>query len=261
MTPHRRSALLSFAVVLLLTTLTAAQSTERVVERELDLRSAGRLSVKNANGTISVAGRSGDGVRLRAVIRARGRNGAESVERTRIRIEGDDDDLSIVTDTPRGEGFFSGWFGGSASVSVDYVLEVPEHCQLRLSNTNGRIHCEAVRGSVRLESTNGRISARGIGGRFQAHTTNGAIDASLLSLADGEPMELTTTNGAIELDLPAEAAFSVDAATTNGGIRTDFPLTVEGRYGSRRLSGDVNGGGPRLFIETTNGSIRLNRRG
>jgi DUF4097 and DUF4098 domain-containing protein YvlB len=51
----------------------------------------------------------------------------------------------------------------------------------------------------------------------------------------------------------------VDAATTNGGISTDFPISVQGRFNSKELSGTVGGGGRELKVATTNGGIELKK--
>ena len=66
-------------------------------------------------------------------------------------------------------------------------------------------------------------------------------------------------NGSVEVTLPASAEFNVDAATTNGGIRTDFPITVQGMFGPKSLSGTVGGGGRQLKVATTNGGIELRK--
>ena len=47
------------------------------------------------------------------------------------------------------------------------------------------------------------------------------------------------------------------AATVNGGIESDFPLTVTGRFGPRRVSGTIGGGGRDLRLETVNGGIHI----
>jgi hypothetical protein len=50
-----------------------------------------------------------------------------------------------------------------------------------------------------------------------------------------------TTNGSVDVTLPASAEFKVDAATTNGGARSDFPITVQGTFGPKTLSWTVGG--------------------
>ena len=45
----------------------------------------------------------------------------------------------------------------------------------------------------------------------------------------------------------------------NGEIETDFPLTVTGRFGPRRLNGRIGSGGRTLSLETVNGAVRIRR--
>jgi DUF4097 and DUF4098 domain-containing protein YvlB len=70
-------------------------------------------------------------------------------------------------------------------------------------------------------------------------------------------LQVRSTNGSVDVTLPASAEFKLDAATTNGGIHTDFPLTVEGSYNLQELSGTVGSGGRELKVATTNGAIKL----
>jgi DUF4097 and DUF4098 domain-containing protein YvlB len=70
-------------------------------------------------------------------------------------------------------------------------------------------------------------------------------------------LEVKTTNGSVNVTLPATAEFKVNAATTNGKIHTDFPITVQGSLSSKDLSGTVGAGGRELKVVTTNGTIKL----
>jgi DUF4097 and DUF4098 domain-containing protein YvlB len=72
-------------------------------------------------------------------------------------------------------------------------------------------------------------------------------------------LELMTTNGSVDVTLPASAEFQVHAATTNGRISSDFPITVQGSFGLKALSGTVGGGGRELKVATTNGGIELKK--
>ena len=53
---------------------------------------------------------------------------------------------------------------------------------------------------------------------------------------------------------------SISASTTNGRVSTDLPVQLHGKASKRHLDGDVNGGGGRLQLSTTNGSIEINAR-
>ena len=70
---------------------------------------------------------------------------------------------------------------------------------------------------------------------------------------------MRTTNGSVDVTLPAAAEFKLEATTTNGGIHTDFPITVQGSFNSKELSGTVGGGGRELRVATTNGTIKLTK--
>ena len=59
--------------------------------------------------------------------------------------------------------------------------------------------------------------------------------------------------------LPGSVNADVEARTVNGEIETDFPLTVTGRFGPRRLNGKIGNGGRTLSLGTVNGAIRIRR--
>jgi DUF4097 and DUF4098 domain-containing protein YvlB len=44
-------------------------------------------------------------------------------------------------------------------------------------------------------------------------------------------------------------------------METDFPLTIQGRFSNRSMTGTIGDGGRDLNLETVNGSIRLKKSG
>ncbi len=72
----------------------------------------------------------------------------------------------------------------------------------------------------------------------------------------GGDLSLETSNGGVSVRLPRDARFSVDAETSNGGVRSDFPVEG-GKQGKRSLKGDINGGGAKLYIRTSNGGVHI----
>lgn len=105
----------------------------------------------------------------------------------------------------------------------------------------------------------GGINARDIRGPIKASTTNGGVQVELAEVAaDGARLECT--NGGIRLQLPEDAKATISARVTNGGIDASG-LSIETAESSRRrLEGRLNGGGPRIVIEGTNGGIRIGPR-
>ena len=73
--------------------------------------------------------------------------------------------------------------------------------------------------------------------------------------------EFTTVNGGITLDLPRNIDTDISARTVNGSFESDFPVTIEGRFGPKRISGRIGAGGRTLRLQTVNGSIKLRERG
>ena len=145
---------------------------------------------------------------------------------------------------------------------VRYTVKVPASAEIRLSNVNGGIETSGLSGRASLETTNGGIRARDVAGAIEATTTNGGVDVDLARVT--EPgVKLECTNGGIKLRLPADAKGTVFASVTNGGIGlTQIEgMTVDTTESTRRrLEARLNGGGPSIRLEGTNGGIQIGPR-
>jgi DUF4097 and DUF4098 domain-containing protein YvlB len=128
--------------------------------------------------------------------------------------------------------------------------------KVRLETTNGAVDVQDVTGDVNAGTTNGGVSAVRVAGAVKAETTNGAVDIDLTTLPSGSALSFESTNGGIHVRLPRGARLSVDAETVNGRVKSDFEVQG-GKPGKRSLRGDINGGGGRLRIRTTNGGIEI----
>jgi len=153
-------------------------------------------------------------------------------------------------------------------------LTVPVGAMLDLSTSNGRISTTNVRGDLKLSTSNGELTVAGGQGRqdlrtsngkiqleaqaaqVDAHTSNGAISFTG-SLTDGNHV-FETSNGSVEISLPGDSQFAIDARTSNGRISTDFPVTISGSSDDNELIGTVgNNQGVSIRIQSSNGSIKL----
>lgn len=228
---------------------------ERICEvRQITLAAEGELDVDaSPNGGIQVEGRDRDDVSVRAIVHAR----ADSESRAREilgQIEIRADGTRIRTEGPRMNGpRDEGWH-------VNYRVLAPRSTDLQLESTNGGLDVTGIEGDLDLDTTNGGISLAEASGGVRAHTTNGGIDIRLSgSTWRGSGLDAHTTNGGIRLTVPDGFAARLEAETVHGDIHTDFPITVQGRIG-KELSGDLNGGGPTVRLETTNGGISIRRQ-
>jgi Putative adhesin len=148
------------------------------------------------------------------------------------------------------------WHGHRAKINFD--VQVPRGVRLNAMTTNGGVHCSNLASVVEAATTNGNVEVS-TSEWASAKTTNGGVRVSMGNAKWSGELELMTTNGSVDVTLPASAEFKVDAATTNGGIETDFPITIQGRFGPKSLSGTVGGGGRELKVATTNGGIGLKK--
>jgi hypothetical protein len=64
-------------------------------------------------------------------------------------------------------------------------------------------------------------------------------------------------NGGVEALLPGSASFTCDLSQVNGDFEASFPLSIHSHPGSRRVSGQVNGGQFELQITTVNGDVEV----
>jgi hypothetical protein len=143
-------------------------------------------------------------------------------------------------------------------VKVEWTVKLPDGVTLGAHTVNGDVTVRDVTGEVRATTVNGDVdvSTRGVA---EAKTVNGSIRAALGRADWTGAMEFTTVNGGITVEVPDGFNARVEASTVNGSIETDFPITVQGKFGSRRLQGTIGTGGRDLELETVNGSIRLVR--
>ncbi len=148
------------------------------------------------------------------------------------------------------------------------VRDIKGNADLRTSN--GRIVGEDIGGEVFADTSNGRIDLVQVGGPVEALTSNGSINirdvrgdircrASNGSIKLGNVVasaDASTSNGSINCVLPPNASATVSGSTANGKIRSDFPLRI--RRGS--VSGTIGDGQHSIELETTNGTISIERK-
>ncbi|RPI09903.1 MAG: hypothetical protein EHM65_08680 [Acidobacteriales bacterium] len=198
------------------------------------------------------------------------------------------DSIRVRTVRPSGHG---------GNMGASYLIRVPRRTALeRIESSNGRIQVTGIEGAARLETSNGSIEANALSGALTArtsngsvrvgrvlgelnidtsngsirasagklerpvtlHTSNGSIELSVEALG-GSGVNVSTSNASITLRLPSSAAASLTASTSNGSITNQFESEFRGRSGKNHLDGTIGAGGPRIRLDTSNGSIRLLR--
>jgi hypothetical protein len=225
--------------------------------KSYELQPAGRVEIRNINGKIDVEPSTGNRVEVLALKSARGATpeaAREALGRIEILESASPAAVKIETKVTRGGGMFR-----SDGGEVRYTVRVPAAADVHFITVNGGIELIGLAGRVSAETTNGGVRARDMSGPIEASTTNGGVDVDLTRVM--EPgVKLECTNGGIRLRIPADSKATISANVTNGGIDAGG-LSIDSTESTRRrLTGRLNGGGPSIRIEGTNGGIRIASR-
>lgn len=227
---------------------------ERVCEvRDVTIKAPQRALFVDGrdNGGVTFYGWDKNEVLVRALIQANAdtRADAQSLAKD-IKIETDGD--RVRADGPLNRRY-NHW-------SVSYEVWVPRKTSLDADTHNGGVSVEGVEGRMELRAVNGGISLRQVAGDIRAHTTNGGVTAYLDgSTWRGSGLDLQTTNGGVNLEIPRGYNAELETGTVNGSMNIDFPITVQGFIG-RRITTKLGQGGPRVRATTTNGGVRIRER-
>jgi len=146
------------------------------------------------------------------------------------------------------------------------------------SAVSGNLVVSGVSGDLFLKSVSGDIKATQVKGSVQGETVSGSVEMLDISEASAVRLKslsgvvvyrgqinragtynLKSHSGTIEMLLPADAAFDLEAETFSGDIATDFEVKVVGKVSRKEISGVVNGGGASVKLSTFSGSINLKK--
>jgi hypothetical protein len=250
-----------------------------ITERIFPFQPGGTIDIESQNGRIVVDTWERQEVRVQITREVRASDDAH--ERALMRqltadVQVEPRGIRIRSIYPKHEKVVGIWdlLGhGVRSANIHYYLQVPRETSLHLTTangvvrvrgtqgtlvantTNGDIDVSAVRGSVEAHTTNGEVRIAKVEGPVNAGTTNGSIAAEMTALPQRGEMNVETTNGNIALTLPTDLHATVEANTTNGRVNINYKVTMRGMITSKRVHGEIGGGGPRIHLETTNGNI------
>jgi hypothetical protein len=211
----------------------------------------GRLELVNVDGLIEVLATDGQQIEVRAERIARGNTDEAAralLKQVEIRETVAQDHVRLETVLPSSTGF-------GRRGEVRYHLKVPAGLSVRLRNTNGQVRVEGIRGDVLAETTNGGVRGRDLSGAVEANTTNGGVELEMNALAAGG-IKAETTNGGVQLTVPENVKAELRATCVHGGVNVSG-FTVDGQNSRKHVEGRVNGGGPKIALETTNGGITV----
>jgi hypothetical protein len=128
--------------------------------------------------------------------------------------------------------------------------------ELTAETSGGGIDVAGVSGDARLDTSGGPIDVRGAGGFVEAHSSGGPVRASFAP-GNASGGTLTSSGGGITAAVDPAVGLEIDAATSGGRVTLELPVAVEGSLSRNAVRGLLNGGGPRLEMRSSGGSIHL----
>jgi hypothetical protein len=151
---------------------------------------------------------------------------------------------------------------------------------LAVKTSNGGIEIQKFQGRAVLKTSNASIKADGVQGGFSAETSNGSVTATLGPMDTGRPVVAQTSNASVTLNFDSWRDHGVSVRTSNGSINLGLPAGVNaqlrGDTSHGRISSDfemattemardhvnarIGQGGPLVELRTSNGNIRLMKR-
>ena len=252
----RISGLTAIALLACATLAAAPLShTERFV-RDFPMEIGGSLWIENPIGNVDVVGSDQLGISVSVVKIVAAPEAAslkEGREQTQILLEGDNKTRvirTVVTGTRE-----SKW-----KSNVAYVIRVPRASQVHVKGNMGEhIKVSNIASTVTVKNTNGDITLEGVGGAVTVDSANGDIHF-ISDTKPTQPVQLTTINGAIEVQVAGESNLDWIAQSIKGDFRTNLP--VRGRVSGQAFRGIVNQpGGPAMTTTALMGNIFLLSRG
>jgi len=241
------------------------------ISEEFKTSSSPKLVIETFNGSIDISEGEGDEVVVEVTKRAGGfdREAAEAnLDLVEVQIVQKDENTIHVVAKRLGRLF------GNCGASV--VVVAPKMARLQLRSSNGHIVCETMQGGIDATTSNAKIEVVEGSGAIDVSTSNGGIDIEATSATvdarssnarikfagslAGKEHEFKTSNGNIELVLPAQSQFRLNCSTSNARIKCDFALDKKDNSSRRKLAGTV-GDKPdfSLVASTSNAGITIRK--
>lgn len=229
--------------------------------RSYALRPGGTLAFESINGPVTVGASTTGTVEMRIVRSATAMAGAaarQALTDLTITESQTDGRVHVALTSPKGTSM------ARPRIRVVTEIRVPAGLVTEIRSRNGDVTVKDVAGAVTVALTNGSISFEETTGNLTASAANGRVRAELPVISG--TVDLTARNGTILLGLGPAVKADVEANALNGGVSVDpqLAMAVEGQPSgtvSSHLVGRMNGGGPRISVQVSNGTVRIGTLG
>jgi DUF4097 and DUF4098 domain-containing protein YvlB len=214
----------------------------------------GDIEIRDAGKDVQVQMRSGD-------LQTSGVKG-----NVRVNGRGSDIDISDVA----GEASIEGEYTGTTRIKnvAKNVHFLSQRTDLTIGSLPGRLELDS--GDLRVYDANGNVAVTtshkdirmdNINGRIQVNNSKGDVELRLKD-APKDEIEVNNESARIDVTLPANSAFEIQASSRNGDANTDFQgpeLKQSSDNNMARLEGKIGNRGPQIRLKTTYGTVSLRK--
>ncbi len=245
----------------------------------------GDIDVSNSGGSVNVSSGGGDITidNTADLVRARTGGGSIDIVRTQGSVDvetgGGDVDItetqgSVDVGTGGGDITIRG-AGGDARVQTgggDVDIQTVRG-NFIASTGGGDIDVNGVVGMLDVSTGGGEVDLVDIQGSVKASTGGGdvSVEVTLTDFSMDHHMDIETGGGDIDLAIPEKLPVTINAVIRyqerrweDYTITSDFPLTIttngqDSRYRVIQATGDINGGGDPVQLNTAGGNIHIRK--
>jgi DUF4097 and DUF4098 domain-containing protein YvlB len=139
---------------------------------------------------------------------------------------------------------------------------------ISIGEVEGDVDAKTSGGSVSIRKAAGEVNASTSGGSVTVEEVMGAVDASTsggsvtayISKQPQKDCRLKTSGGTVTVYMDEDIAVDLDAKSSSGRVECDFKILIQGRQDEKWLRGEINGGGPELYLRTSGGNIYIEKK-
>ena len=258
---------------------------QEMIERSFDVGSPARLKLANIRGLIDLQLGEDGVISIKAVKHLS--SGDEN--NTEIQIEQVEDGQVIVKTGYNNS--ISNLFGLRKPLKVDYTVQLPKDCEIKVSGVSCPISVQGLSGKVDINAVSGKTTLRDLSGNLNIKVVSGLLDSQNLSgeirgsgvsgkvlikessldsvvfktvsgkmlletpLTNG-PYHFNAVSGNLSLVVPQDTRCIAEIKSVSGRLRTSLPITRDRRQGSRGLI-EIGGGGPEVSFKSVSGAMRI----
>lgn len=237
------------------------------------------LAISTRRGSVSVSQREGnvdlstdrgsltaDNVKGSAVLHLR--SGSVNVKEVTgsVQVDGEveDGNISDVTGTLD---FNAGYNGTIQLAHIGQRLHFKSvRTDLQLAKLDGEIsmghgdlRASSVAGPVKLSTRSNEVHLEDVSGAVDVENRNGLVE--IRPKAPLGSIDVNNVHGGIQLDLPNDASFRLDAQSKSGNIDvSDFSVSVDNNSRDATARGTVGKGGPDIRLRSDRGTIQIRKQ-